>query len=216
MGLRQERDRRGYLISATQERGQGQPDMPSESLLPATPSTQEMADVERIIKIGGPNPERDFDCRTLVWLYDSDRCPAHMLEGVLWMYYVAPLFWTGNPESVSRELHRALYVEDCGLVPHLGGECALSLFAAVTKTAYHYSWRRDATTGDKLGVTIYIANPSAAITDYANAPGGQEYLRRAYEFLIADDIVVDNIIFEETFELNIDVQADVVMEGFTP
>ena len=190
--------------------------MPSQSLLPAAPTTQEMADVERIIKIGGPNPERDFDCRTLVWLYDSDRCPAHMLEGVLWMFYVSPLFWAGNPEAVSRELHRALYTEDCGVAPHLGGECALGLFADATQTSYHYAWRRDATSGDKLGVTIYIANPAQAATDYANAQGGQAYLRRAYAFLIGSGIVVDNVIFEETFELDVGARANVFVEGFTP
>ena len=188
----------------------------TESLLPPVPTTQEMANLERILKLGGPNLAEDFDLRGLLWLFDAKRCPERMLEAMLWFFAVTPFYWEGNPESITRAIYGSLYTENCGLLAHLGGECALLLFANVTGTAYHYAWRRDPSTGKKLGATVYIANPVASAIDYANAPGGQAWLRQAYEFMMPGRITIDDIVFEETFDVNIGVHAYMRAEGFTP
>lgn len=187
----------------------------SESMLPPLPTTQPMADLERILKLGGPNIDEDFDLRGLGWLFNAKQCPDRMLEAMLWFFEVSPFYWEGNPESITRSIYDSLYMENCGLLYHLGGECAMLTFANVTQTSYHYSWRRNAA-GKKLGITLYIANPSESAIDYANTPGGQDWLRRAYAFMIPGRITIDDIIFEETFNLPIGVHADVFVEGFTP
>ena len=194
----------------------------SPSLLPPAPATQEMANAEAVLAPGGTNPEQGYDLRAMGWLFNTERCPAHLLETMLYAFGMQPLYWAGNPESVTRAIHGSLYTydietdEECGLFHHRGGECGLRLLSRVTQTYYNYVFRRDPTSGKKLGVTLYISNPDSSAIDYSAATGGQAYLSRAYGFMLGDRFVIDQIIFTESFDASIGVHAYAWQEGFTP
>ena len=178
--------------------------MPNETLLQPIPTTQAMADVEAILK-------PDIDVRGIGWIYDPDRCPIGLLEAMYWQFGASPLYWGTNPESVTRAIYNSFYTEDCGILDHRGGECALTLFSRATETSYHYTWRRNSN-GRKVGITLYIPLPTTAAIDYANTPGGTAYLREAYRFLLPDRIRIDDIIYEDSHDTNIGVHTYTIVE----
>lgn len=179
--------------------------MPNELLLPPIPTTNEQAALYKQLKI-------EWDPTLIRTLYDPELCPERMLVHMYEHMGAAPLYYEGNPEDTKRNVYRALnlYRDDFpdgvrdGILGQKGGERALGLFASALGVAYSYTFRR-ATSGRPLGITLFIT-PYETTRDYFNSDAAaQEYLKRAFEFLLPDRLVIDDVIYAERFEIGVGV-----------
>lgn len=188
--------------------------MPSESLLPPLPTTAEMAAIEPLMKL-------ELDTGIIGDLYNPAQCAAHLLEAMYAQFGASPLWWDANTDAVKRGLYSAFYLPTQsdtpdGILPNKGGERALALFSDRLGLAYHYTWRRSATDGRKLGLTLYLTPLGVNREYYEQTNGGQAYLERAYAFLLPARVTIDDIIFTERFDADMGLTAHMRNWGYTP
>lgn len=187
--------------------------MTMEHLLPPVPTTQEMWDFETAIT-------GRFDYGVIGDLYDTAKCPVHMLETMYHQFGARPLYWSRNPETTARRIYDNFYLDTPGfsaeykdgILPNKGGDRSLDLFSTAVGTSYYLTFRTNAD-GEELGVTLHVLPLNREF--YDTTQGGREYLERAYRFLLPASLVIDDVVFQDNTPAFIFISADLRQEHYT-
>ena len=188
-----------------------------QSILPPLPSTDEMTALAEVLRF-------DIDAGVIGTLYDTALCPEHLLEAMYQQFEASPLYWSGNDEAVRRAIYASFHLDTDGytdanpdgILNQKGAERALRLFSEALGLIYRYDIRVTST-GRKVGVTLYITPLGAGRDFYVTNPDAQEYLRRAYKFLLPAFLIIDAILFTDRYDLSIGITMSTDSSwGYTP